>query len=52
MEGKRTSKLGLEPLAHEAVLDVVEGFEDVGGHDGLFVGCYGGFVCAVAGRRG
>lgn len=42
-----TRKLGLEPLAHEAVLDVVERFEDVGGHDGLLVCGKGGFVGAV-----
>jgi hypothetical protein len=46
--GRRTRKLGFEPLAHEAALDVVEGFEDVGGHDGLFVGGYGEVVCATS----
>ena len=46
--GMRTSKLGLEPLAHEAKFDLVEGLEDVGGHDCFLVGCYRGLVCAVA----
>lgn len=36
-QGTLTGKLGFYALAHEAVLDVIEGAEYVGWHDGLFV---------------
>ena len=44
---QRTGKFGLEALAQEAELDVIEGLEDVGGGNGLLARVGGVLVCAV-----
>lgn len=47
----RTGKLGFETLAHKAVLDLIEGFEDVGGVDCFLVGADCEIVGAGRGSR-